>query len=79
MGAKIGKGVWPNPTDLTEFECVDIGDYAELNAFSGLQTHLFEDRIMRIGNVQIGAGATLGVRGAVLYDASVGAYCQPVS
>ena len=76
LGAKIGKGVWLNTTDLTEFDCVEIGDHAELNAFSGPQTHLFEDRIMRIGRVTIGPGATLGVRTTVLYDSSVGAYCR---
>jgi non-ribosomal peptide synthetase-like protein len=76
LGAKIGKGVWMNTTDLTEFDCVEIGDYAELNAHSGPQTHLFEDRIMRIGLVQIGAGATLGVRTTVLYDTSIGTHCR---
>ncbi len=76
MGAKIGKGVWLNTTDFTEFDCVEIGDYAELNAHCGPQTHLFEDRVMRVGAVQIGKGATLGARTIVLYDASVGEYCQ---
>ena len=76
MGAKIGKGVWLNTTDFTEFDCVEIGDYAELNAHCGPQTHLFEDRVMRVGAVQIGKCATLGVRTIVLYDASVGEYCQ---
>jgi non-ribosomal peptide synthetase-like protein len=76
LGAKIGKGVWINTTDLTEFDCVAIGDYAELNAHSGPQTHLFEDRIMRIGSVNIGEGATLGVRTTVLYDTTIGAYCR---
>jgi non-ribosomal peptide synthetase-like protein len=76
LGARIGKGVWMNTTDLTEFDCVEIGDYAELNAHSGPQTHLFEDRIMRIGLVKIGAGATLGVRTTVLYDTSIGKHCR---
>ena len=76
LGAKIGKGVWMNTTDLTEFDCVEIGDHAELNAHSGPQTHLFEDRVMRIGFVKIGAGTTLGVRTTVLYDSSVGSGCR---
>ncbi|NBV87546.1 MAG: peptide synthetase, partial [Verrucomicrobia bacterium] len=59
FGVKIGRGVWLNTTDITEFDCVEIGDFAELNAHSGPQTHLFEDRVMRIGKVRIGAGATL--------------------
>jgi non-ribosomal peptide synthetase-like protein len=76
MGANIGKGVWLNTTDLTEFDCVRIGDHAELNAHCGPQTHLFEDRVMRVGDVHIGEGATLGVRAIVLYDASVGDFCR---
>lgn len=76
LGAKIGRGVWLNSTDLTEFDCVHIGDYAELNAHCGPQTHLFEDRVMRVGVVTIGKGATLGVRAIVLYDATVGDFCR---
>ena len=76
MGAKIGRGVWLNTTDMTEFDCVTIGAYAELNAHCGPQTHLFEDRVMRVGVVNIGEGATLGTRTIVLYDATVGDYCR---
>ncbi len=72
LGVKVGKGVWMNSTDLTEFDCVSIGDEAELNDHSGPQTHLFEDRVMRIGLVRIGTRCTIGVRTTVLYDASVG-------
>jgi non-ribosomal peptide synthetase-like protein len=75
LGAKIGPGTWINTTDLTEFDCVSIGAGAELNEHSGPQTHLFEDRVMRIGLVKVGARATLGVRATVLYDASVGDDC----
>jgi non-ribosomal peptide synthetase-like protein len=76
LGVKVGRTTWLNTTDLTEFDCVTIGDGAELNEHSGPQTHLFEDRVMRIGMVQIGARATLGVRATVLYDASVGEECR---
>ena len=61
LGAKIGKGVYLNTTDMTEFDCVSIGDEAELNAWCGPQTHLFEDRVMKIGRVKIGARVTVGI------------------
>jgi non-ribosomal peptide synthetase-like protein len=73
LGAKIGRGVYLNTTDLTEFDCVHIGDDAELNAASGPQTHLFEDRVMKIGLVEIGAQTTVGPRTTILYDTHVGA------
>ena len=72
LGAKIGKGVYLNTTDLTEFDCVRIGDEAELNAWCGPQTHLFEDRVMKIGMVEIGARVTVGPRTTILYDTHVG-------
>jgi non-ribosomal peptide synthetase-like protein len=72
LGARIGKGVYLNTTDLTEFDCVRIGDGAELNAWCGPQTHLFEDRVMKIGWVDIGARVTVGARGTILYDTHVG-------
>ncbi len=67
LGVKIGKGVYLNTTDITEFDCVRIGDEAELNAWSGPQTHLFEDRVMKIGLVDIGARVTVGARSTILY------------
>ena len=72
LGAKIGRGVWLNTTDLTEFDCVRIGDEAELNASCGPQTHLFEDRVMKIGLVEVGARTTVGPRTTILYDTHVG-------
>jgi hypothetical protein len=42
-------------TDITEFDCVHIGDHSELNALSCPQTHLFEDRVMKIDRVDIGS------------------------
>ena len=57
---RIGRGVYLDTTDLTEFDCVRIGDEAELNGWCGPQTHLFEDRVMKIGHVEIGARASIG-------------------
>ncbi|MDB5960034.1 MAG: peptide synthetase [Massilia sp.] len=72
LGAKIGRGVYLDTTDITEFDCVTIGHYSELNALSCPQTHLFEDRIMKIDHVEIGSKVYLGPRSAVLYSARVG-------
>ncbi len=72
LGCKTGKGVYMDTTFITEFDCVNIGDYAELNGWCGPQTHLFEDRIMKIGSVHIGRGVTIGPRSIILYSARVG-------
>ena len=72
LGCHIASSAWLDTTDLTEFDCVHIGAHSELGAFSCPQTHLFEDRVMKIGPVHIGARVTLGPRCNVLYGARVG-------
>jgi len=72
LGCKMGRGVYLDTTDITEFDCVSIGDYSELNAFACPQTHLFEDRVMKIDVVDIGSKVYMGPRSAVLYSAKVG-------
>ncbi len=71
MGARIGKRVFMDTTDITEYDCVSIGDDAVLHAGSGPQTHLFEDRVMKIGQVRIGNGVNVGPRSTILYDTHV--------
>ena len=71
FGCHIGRGVYMDTTDVTEFDCVTIGDDSEINALACPQTHLFEDRVMKIDHVSIGKGVYLGPRSAVLYSAKV--------
>ena len=71
MGARIGKRVFMDTTDITEYDCVSIGDDAVLHAWSGPQTHLFEDRVMKIGMVRIGDAVNVGPRSTILYDTRV--------
>ena len=69
LGCKIGRRVFLDTTDFTEHDVVSIGDEAELNNDCGPQTHLFEDRVMKISNVEIGSRCTVGEGSIVLYDA----------
>ncbi len=71
FGTKFGRGVYMDMTDITEFDCVHVGDYAALNALCALQTHLYEDRVMKVGKVYIGNGVTVGAGSTVLYDTLV--------
>lgn len=72
LGTKIGRRVFMDTTDVTEFDCVAIGDEAELNHSCGPQTHLFEDRVMKIGEISIGARTSVGAASTILYDTEVG-------
>jgi non-ribosomal peptide synthetase-like protein len=76
FGAKIGRGVYMDSTDVTEFDCIRIGDFAVLNDHAVLQTHLYEDRIMKVGRIEVGQGVTVGTSTKVLYDTKVGDYAR---
>jgi non-ribosomal peptide synthetase-like protein len=75
-GLKIGKGVWMNITDITEYDCVKIGDFAVLNKTACPQTHLYEDRVMKVGRITIGKGVTIGTAAVILYDTQIKDYAQ---
>ena len=72
LGVKVGKRVLLNSTDITEFDMVEIGDDTVLNAKSGPQTHLFEDRVMKIGKIKIGKQVSIGNSSIILYDTEIG-------
>lgn len=72
LGVKTGKRVFMNTTDITEFDMVTICDDAALNADCGPQTHLFEDRVMKVGSVRIGARSSIGAGTIILYDSELG-------
>ncbi|MGH6837985.1 MAG: Pls/PosA family non-ribosomal peptide synthetase [Methylocella sp.] len=76
FGTKFGRGVFLDMTDITEFDCVSVGDYATLNAHCALQTHLYEDRVMKVGRVFVGNGVTVGAGSTVLYDTRVSDYAR---
>ena len=76
FGAKIGKGCVFDMTDITEFDCIEVGDFCNLNSLCALQTHLYEDRVMKVGRVRLGSGVTVGAGSTVLYDSHIGDYAR---
>ena len=81
MGCNIGRGVFMDTTLFSEFDLAEIGDYAAVNYGATVQTHLFEDRIMKAGRLTIGRGASVGNMAVVLYDTEMqtGSYLAPLS
>jgi hypothetical protein len=67
MGCRIGKWVFLETTYFSEFDLVEIGDHAALNLGATIQTHLFEDRVMKADYLRIGTGCTVGNLAVVLY------------
>ncbi len=73
LGARIGTGVWCETYWLPEADLVRLGDGVSVNRGCVLQTHLFHDRVMSTGTVDLDHGATMGPHGVILPGASVGA------
>jgi non-ribosomal peptide synthetase-like protein len=76
FGAKFGQGVYMDSVDITEFDCIEVGDYTAINFDGDMQTHLYEDRVMKIGRVRLGVGVTVGSGTTVLYDTRIGDYAR---
>ncbi len=72
FGVRAGRRIYLETTYMTEFDLVRLEDDCAVGRASSLQTHLFEDRIMKMSTVHVGAGASVGPRTVVLYDATVG-------
>jgi len=81
LGCKIGKEVCLYTTQITEFDLVKIDDYSSLNDNCTLQTHLFEDRVMKMSYVTIGKQCSVGGMAVVLYDSNMedGSSLEPLS
>jgi len=71
LGAKVGKGVYVHTTGLIEFDLVRIGDHCCINQDSVLQTHLFEDRVLKASSLTVGNWCDIGAYSVVLYDSQM--------
>jgi non-ribosomal peptide synthetase-like protein len=73
MGAKVGRGVWCETLNITEYDVVELGDGSAVNRSAHVETHLVHDRLLRIGPTTLEPGSTLGPHSAVLPDTRLGA------
>jgi non-ribosomal peptide synthetase-like protein len=72
FGVKTGKRIYMHTTDFTEHDLITIADEAVLNADCGPQTHLFEDRVMKMGTIAIGKRSSIGAGTIILYNTIIG-------
>lgn len=72
FGCHIGRRVFSDTSFITEFDLLRLDDHCEVGEVAVLQTHLFEDRIMKCGVVHLEAGACVGPRSVVLYGGALG-------
>ncbi|MDE3067992.1 MAG: amino acid adenylation domain-containing protein [Verrucomicrobiota bacterium] len=71
LGARVGRRVYAHTTGLLEWDLTEIGDEAALNDDCVLQTHLFEDRILKGSRLRVGAGCVVGAGSVALYDSAM--------
>ncbi|KUJ19409.1 Non-ribosomal peptide synthetase C-terminal [Mollisia scopiformis] len=72
FGVHVGKRTTLLSNDITEFDMVTLGDEAVVNKLAGPQTHLFEDRVMKIGRVEMEERAVLMAYSIALPGSRVG-------
>lgn len=76
LGVQVGSRTVLLSNGITEFDMVSIGDEAVLNRFAGAQTHLFEDRIMKVGRVDLERRSCMKTLAVALPGSSIGACGQ---
>ncbi|EQC41520.1 hypothetical protein SDRG_01485 [Saprolegnia diclina VS20] len=72
FGATIGARCFLGSVDIPEFDMLRFGDDVAINESSFPQTHLFEDRIMKIGPTTLGHRSTMRMFSTLFPDASMG-------
>jgi len=74
LGVSVGRGVVLGPgfaQDIPDPDMLHLGDGATVDGF--FQAHTFEDRVLKIDHVSIGAGASIGNNAVLLYGSDIGA------
>lgn len=73
FGARVGHRALIDTTYLTEFDLVRVDDDVYVGPEASLQTHLFEDRVMKMGTIDLHERVSIGGRSVVLYGSDIGA------
>ncbi len=71
FGVRIGRGACILTTGFIEFDLVELGDRVALNEDCVIQTHLFEDRVLKASRLRIGSDCSVGTVSVVLYDSEM--------
>jgi non-ribosomal peptide synthetase-like protein len=72
LGVKVGKRVFDDGCNLSERTLVEIGDGANLNGHSTLQSHSLEEGVFKSDLVRVGPDASIGIGCLVHYGVIMG-------
>jgi non-ribosomal peptide synthetase-like protein len=56
---------------ILEWDLIEIGDRTTIGEDAVMQTHLFEDRILKASNFRIGDDCSVGASSVVLYNTTM--------
>ncbi len=68
LGIRQGRMVFDDGLYVSEKTLVEIGDYANFNADSVLQSHSLEDGVYKSGRIRVGSHCNLEARAFIHYD-----------
>ncbi|HTQ09896.1 MAG TPA: hypothetical protein VMI31_07485, partial [Fimbriimonadaceae bacterium] len=71
LGARVGRRAFINSTDWTETDLIHLGEDVAINSNAPLQAHLFEDRVMKVGPIKVGARCSVGNYSVILCDSEL--------
>lgn len=71
LGCKVGRHCYIASNLFSEFDLIEIGNYVAISEGVILQTHLFEDRVMKSSYLKIGDNCSVGNMAVVLYDTAM--------
>jgi amino acid adenylation domain-containing protein len=75
LGSTIGSNCYIDTLFFTEPDMVTIGDNCCIGDRVTIQTHLFEDRVMKVEPLAIGDRVSIGALSIVLYNTSIEKFC----
>ncbi|EDO33420.1 predicted protein [Nematostella vectensis] len=75
LGSRIGKRVYLASIYLTEADLIEIGDESCIASGTTIQSHLFEDRVMKMDKLYIGSECSVCCDSIVLYGARMESRC----
>lgn len=75
LGAKVGSWCYIDTLFFTEPDMVTLGDHCCIGDRVTIQTHLFEDRVMKVEPLTIGDRVSIGALAIILYNTTIERGC----
>jgi non-ribosomal peptide synthetase-like protein len=72
LGVKLGRMVFDDGCWFADKTLITVGDYANLNASTGIQGHSLEEGVFKTDSIVVGNGCSLAPEAFVHYGVRIG-------